>query len=63
MGRRGDAEAMAMDENFLYALQYRMLPTVGIGIGINYLTILMANSASIQEVILFPQMRPEAKVQ
>jgi lysyl-tRNA synthetase, class II len=59
LGKRGDEEAMALDEDFLRALRYGMPPTVGVGIGIDRLAMIMANAASIQEVIFFPQMRPE----
>jgi lysyl-tRNA synthetase class 2 len=61
LAERGDDEAMAMDEDFLRSLEYGMPPTSGIGIGIDRLTMLMTNQVSIQEVLFFPQMRPEKK--
>jgi lysyl-tRNA synthetase class 2 len=59
LAARGDEEAMAMDEDFLRALEYGMPPTAGIGFGIDRLTMLFTGQASIQEVLFFPQMRPE----
>jgi lysyl-tRNA synthetase, class II len=63
LAERGDDEAMAMDEDFLRSLEYGMPPTSGIGIGIDRLTMLMTNQTSIQEVLFFPQMRPEKKTE
>ncbi|MEY2792768.1 MAG: Lysine--tRNA ligase, partial [Bacteroidota bacterium] len=59
LAERGDDEAMAMDYDFIRSLEYAMPPTSGIGIGIDRLTMLMTNQSSIQEVLFFPQMRPE----
>ena len=58
----GDDEAMIIDQDFLRALQYGMPPTSGIGIGIDRFVMLMTGQEYIQEVLLFPQMKPEAKV-
>ncbi len=63
LAARGDDEAMAMDEDFIRSLEYGMPPTSGIGIGIDRLTMLMTNQTTIQEVLFFPQMRPEKKVE
>lgn len=62
LAARGDDEAMAMDDDFLRSLEYGMPPTSGLGIGIDRLTMLLTNKTTIQEVLFFPQMRPEKKV-
>ena len=57
MARRGDPEAMQMDNDFINAMMYGMPPTAGVGIGIDRLTMLLTGAKSIQDVLLFPQMR------
>ena len=63
LSEKGDDEAMFIDQDFLRSLQYGMPPVSGIGIGIDRLAMLMTGQSSIQEVLFFPQMRPEKKPQ
>ena len=62
LSEKGDDEAMFIDHDFLRALEYGMPPTSGIGIGIDRLTMFMTNNPSIQEVLFFPQMKPERRI-
>ena len=62
LGKRGDEESMVLDEDFLRAIEFGMPPTAGLGIGIDRMAMIMTNSHSIQDVLFFPQMRPEKKI-
>jgi lysyl-tRNA synthetase class 2 len=59
LGKRGDDEAMVLDEDFLRSLEFGMPPTAGLGIGMDRLAMIMTNQDSIQDVLFFPQMKPE----
>ncbi|HXL00989.1 MAG TPA: DUF4332 domain-containing protein, partial [Dysgonamonadaceae bacterium] len=62
LSEKGDDEAMFIDHDFLRALEYGMPPTAGMGIGMDRLTMLLTGQTAIQEVLLFPQMRPEKPI-
>ena len=62
LSEKGDAEAMFIDQDFVRALEYGMPPTSGVGIGMDRLAMLLTGQAAIQEVLFFPQMRPEKRI-
>ena len=62
LGKKGDDEAMLLDEDFLRAIEYGMPPTAGLGLGIDRLSMIMTNSNSIQDVLFFPQMKKESNI-
>ena len=61
LAQKGDDEAMLIDHNFLRSIEYGMPPTSGIGVGMDRLTMLLTNKSSIQDVLFFPQMKPQQK--
>jgi lysyl-tRNA synthetase class 2 len=63
LAKRGDEEAMVLDEDFLRSIEFGMPPTAGLGIGIDRLSMIMTNSNSIQDVLFFPQMKPENNIE
>ena len=63
LAKRGDEEAMVLDEDFIRSIEYGMPPTSGLGIGIDRLSMIMTNSNSIQDVLFFPQMKPENNIE
>ncbi len=63
LSKKGDDEAMFIDRDFVRALEYGMPPTSGLGIGMDRLIMFLTNNPSIQEVLFFPQMKPERKIE